>query len=246
LERVEATQSETIGQAADQMAASISGGGLVHLYGSGHSVIPVLEAFPRYGSYVGYHPLTDPRLMWSNVLGPGGVRELLWLEREEGYVANYLQNMPISAGDTVLVFSHGGLNAAPIEAATFASSAGAHVVAITAMDNVTRPSTHSSGHRLSDVAEVVIDTCVPARDALVDVENWDAPVGGASTVVACAITQTLITETAGRLAAAGIRLPTFVSPMADVGASPTRNDEVFAAYARRIHEAHARRLDHEH
>ncbi len=45
---------------------------LVHLFGSGHSVIPVLDVFPRYGSFPGFHPLLDPRLMWSNVLGPGG------------------------------------------------------------------------------------------------------------------------------------------------------------------------------
>jgi uncharacterized phosphosugar-binding protein len=242
LDRVNATQSDRIGKAADQMASSIVGGGLVHLFGSGHSVIPVLEAFPRYGSYVGFHPLTDPRLMWSNVLGPGGVRELLWLEREEGYVANYLRNQPIGAGDTVLVYSHGGLNAAPIEAATYATSANARVVAITALANAVREATHSSGHRLSDVADIVIDTCVPARDALVDVEGWGAPVGGASTVVASAVTQTLVTETAIRLAAAGMRMPTFVSPMADVGDSGPINDDVFNAYARRVQEAHARRL----
>ncbi len=70
-------------------------GGLVHLFGSGHSVIPVMDSFPRYGSFVGLNPLTDPRLMWHNVLGPGGVRELLWLERTEGYVANFLANCPI-------------------------------------------------------------------------------------------------------------------------------------------------------
>jgi uncharacterized phosphosugar-binding protein len=41
---------------------------LVHLFGSGHSVIPVLDVFPRYGSFAGFHPLMDSRLMWTQVL----------------------------------------------------------------------------------------------------------------------------------------------------------------------------------
>ena len=54
---------EAFGQAASRFADSLEGGGLVHLYGSGHSVLPVQEVFPRYGSYVGFNPLTDPRVM---------------------------------------------------------------------------------------------------------------------------------------------------------------------------------------
>ena len=48
--------------------------------------------------------------MWSNVVGPGGARELLWLERQEGYVAVVLQSYRLEARDSMLVFSHGGLN----------------------------------------------------------------------------------------------------------------------------------------
>jgi uncharacterized phosphosugar-binding protein len=76
LDRFAATQSEAL-DTAQSMASVIARGGLVHLYGSGHSVIPVMDAYPRYGSFVGLNPLTDPRLMWSNVLGPGCVRELI-------------------------------------------------------------------------------------------------------------------------------------------------------------------------
>jgi uncharacterized phosphosugar-binding protein len=57
----------------------------IYLFGSGHSVIPVLDMFPRYGSFVGFYPIYDPRLMCFNIVGPGGARELLWLERQEGY-----------------------------------------------------------------------------------------------------------------------------------------------------------------
>jgi len=88
--RIESTQQSAIRQAALHMAGSIAAGRAVHLFGSGHSVIPVLDIVPRHGSFVGFHPIMDPRLMWCNVVGPGGARELLWLERTEGYVANVL------------------------------------------------------------------------------------------------------------------------------------------------------------
>ncbi len=71
-----------IEEAGEILAAAIQAGKRVYLFGSGHSVIPVMDVFPRYGSFVGFFPLYDPRLMWHNVVGPGGARELLcWSAR---------------------------------------------------------------------------------------------------------------------------------------------------------------------
>jgi uncharacterized phosphosugar-binding protein len=236
LERLARSQGETFRRVAGRMADCIAGGGLVHFFGSGHSVIPVLDAFPRYGSFVGLNPLTDPRLMWWNVLGPGGVRELLWLEREEGYVRSFLSNHPIGEGDVLVVFSHGGRNAAPVEGAMYAREQGATVVAVTSLANLAGPPEHSSGLRLADLADLVIDTCVPVEDAIVTLEGWGRPVAGASTIVACAIVGELLARTASELLTRGITLPTFVSPtMAD--ASVESNNAVFEAHRHRLAEA---------
>ena len=118
LAEIEAEEMPRIRKAAKIMALSIRKKGRVYMFGSGHSVIPVLDIFPRYGSFVGFFPLDDPRLMWSNVIGPGGARELLWLERQEGYARVFLQSYPLQKRDVMLVFSHGGLNAAPIDVAS--------------------------------------------------------------------------------------------------------------------------------
>ena len=53
--------------ASSALAATLTGDGLIHLFGSGHSVLPTQETYPRYGSYVGFNPLTDPRVMWHNL-----------------------------------------------------------------------------------------------------------------------------------------------------------------------------------
>jgi uncharacterized phosphosugar-binding protein len=212
---------------------------LVHLFGSGHSVIPVLESFPRYGSYVGLHPLTDPRLMWCSVLGPGGVRELLWLERVEGYIEHYLANEPIARGDVLVVFSHSGRNAAPVEAAMFARGRGVAVIAVTSTANLDRPAGHSSGKRTAELADVVIDTGAPVEDAVLTLEGWGPPVGGVSTILACAAIIEVVTRTAGRLLERGVTLPTFVSPTVP-GASVQSNDAVLDAHRERVARAAAR------
>lgn len=229
LEQVAVQQDAVLDEVSQKMVETLAAGGLVHLFGSGHSVLPTQEAFPRYGSFIGLNPLNDPRLMWHNILGPGGVRELLWLERTEGYIEKFLAHEPLRPGDMMVVYSHGGRNAAPIEAAQYAKAHRLWVVAVTsaATQTLTRP--HSSGLHLAEIADAVIDTGAPIEDAVVPVDGWDRPTAGASTTLAFACTQELIARTSIGLAARGITLPTFVSPTVP-GASVESNDQVFGAY----------------
>lgn len=231
-DRIRSTQLENIRKAGRCAADSIAHGGLVHLFGSGHSVIPVLDVFPRYGSFAGFHPLMDSRLMWFQVLGSGGVRELLKLERTEGYIAEFLSNFKFESIDTMVVYSHGGLNAAPIEVALHAKSLGLKVVTVTSLDNAkVAKATHSSGKKLADLGDVVIDNCCPPVDSLVDVGG--IPVAASSTFAVIAISMALVAETAARLHERGIKFRAFVSPnVATVG--PDNNRQVFDEYIQQV------------
>lgn len=232
LKRIRDTQSTQIEKAAALMVDSVESGGLVNLFGSGHSILPVMDIFPRYGSYPAFRPLVDSRLSWFNVLGSGGVSELLWLERTEGYIRNFLQNYVLRPEDTMVVYSHGGLNAAPIEAALYAKEFGLKVVAVTSAANLeVNRATHSSGKRLADVADVVIDNCVAPEDSLVRIDGWPAPVAAGSTLAVIAISMALTAELASQLAARGIKLPVFVSPN-NRDVPPDNNRQVFAQYSR--------------
>jgi uncharacterized phosphosugar-binding protein len=226
------TQSGNIEQAAALMAESIATGGLVHLFGSGHSVLPVQDIFPRYGAYPGFRPLMDIRLMWTNVLGSGGAKGLLWLERREGYAQVLFENEPIRSADVMLVFSHGGLNAAAIEVALQSKKRGLAVVAVTSMDNYRkREATHSSRKKLADCADVVIDNCCPAEDALVKIDEWKAPVAASSTVATVTISMALVAQVAAELAKRGLHPPVFVSPNVP-GIPKDNNDRVYLEYER--------------
>lgn len=235
VERIRSTQTARLREAGALMAAVIAGGGRVYLFGSGHSVIPVMDVFPRYGSFVGFYPLYDPRLMWSNVIGPHGARELLWIERREGYVAQFLQSYPIGSSDCLLVFSHGGLNAAPIEAAIYARDRGTKVVTVSSLQNARVGKLgHSTGKGLPDLADIAIDNCVEPEDAQVDLGHLEK-VGAGSTVAAVTIAMALVAETGAVLTTNGYPLTTFVSPNVE-GVATDHNLRVFDEYARRWYE----------
>ncbi len=229
LGRIHSTQAGNIRRAAEAMAASISRHNRVYIFGSGHSVIPALDIFPRYGSFVGFFPLYDPRLMWFNVVGPGGARELLWLERTEGYARVFLQSYSLEKGDCMLVYSHGGLNAAPVEVALEAKRKGLTVITVSSHANkAIAKATHSSGKVLSDVADVAIDNCVPPEDSLVDIGRTEK-VGAGSTMAAVFIAMSLVAETGKLLAEKGGPLDTFVSPNVP-GVAKNHNERVFEIF----------------
>jgi uncharacterized phosphosugar-binding protein len=233
LNRINKTQGQKIEMSARAFAKSIQSNGRVFLFGSGHSVIPVLDIFPRYGSFVGFLPILDPRLMWSNVVGPGGARELLWLEQREGYMSIVLQSYRFKATDCLLVFSHGGLNAAPIEVAMEAKRHGLTVVSVSSHENQKqRTAKHSSGKMLVDVSDIAIDNCVPPEDALISIDGVQEKFAAGSTAAAVSIAMSLVAETGALLVKGGGRPLTFVSP--NVGLPPDHNQEVFRAYERFI------------
>lgn len=217
IDKIEATQENAILEAAELCANTIGSGKLVHMFGSGHSILPVQDVFPRYGGYVGWHPLMDPRLMWHNVIGPNDAPGLLWLERVPGYIANFLDNYDFKEGEVMIVYSHGGMNPAPIECALYAKERGLKVIAVTSVDNYKNGAPATYEHdgkkiKLYDVADIVLDNCCSLIDAQVPLQNEPGYVGATSTIGAIAVSQTLASETALRLEKMGHKVEPFVSP----------------------------------
>ena len=233
LAKIHATQQGQLEKAGEVMATAIAARKRVYLYGSGHSVIPVMDIFPRYGSFVGFFPLYDPRLMGSNVVGPGGARELLWLERKEGYAEVFLQSYPLEAGDVIIVFSHGGLNAAPIDAALYAKKKGLTVITVSSLANAkAAKATHSTGKTLPDVADIAIDNCVAPEDSQVDIGRPEKVAAG-STMAVVFVAMSLVAETGARLVAKGHDPVTFVSPNVP-GIEKDHNQKVFQTFSRAL------------
>src|SRR3954468_10679336 len=137
-----AAQTEALDRASRICAEAIGEGGLVHAFGTGHSRIPVEEAFPRYGSYPGFHPMVELSTTFhTQVVGANGQRQAMFIERVEGLAETILQNFDLRPPDAMMVFSVGGTTAVPIEMAMGARRRGLQVIAVTAVEHsLTGPS----------------------------------------------------------------------------------------------------------
>jgi uncharacterized phosphosugar-binding protein len=237
LAKIEETQAEGLAKASRLCADAIAAGRLVHLFGSGHSRIPVEEMFPRYGSYPGFNPIVELSLTFhTQVIGANGQRQAMFIERAEGLAEAILANFELEPPDVMIVFSVGGLSAAPIEIAQGARRRGLPVIAVTSVEHSLGSTPgHSSGTRLLDHADVVLDLCTPPGDALVGVEGLETPVGPGSTIAAVAIANEIKWRTAALLVERGA-MPPVLTSAALVGPERSRQlfDDVYAEHARRI------------
>ena len=177
LQRIEATQADALSEASALCAEAIAAGGLAHAFGTGHSRIPVEELFPRYGSFPGFNPLVELSMTFhTQVVGPNGQRQAMYIERVEGLAEQILANLALAPPDVMIVFSAGGLTAVPIEIAQGARARGLPVIAVTSVaQSLAGEPGHASGTRLLENADVVIDVCTPPADAMVHLDRLRLP-----------------------------------------------------------------------
>ena len=236
ISRVRDNEMGAIEKAADICANSIAGGGLVHLFGTGHSRIFVEEMFPRHGSFAGFHPIVELSLTFHNpVVGANGQRQAMFLEHVEGFGKIILRNFVLKEPDCFLIFSNSGVNEVVIEVAMEAKKKGLPVIAVVSKDHCLNSAPkHSSGMRLPDVADVTIDNGTPAGDALVKIEGLEDLVGPGSTIGAGVVTNTLKVEIADRLTKMG-QPPLVLTSSYFLGeASKKRFDDVYDDYRARV------------
>lgn len=237
LDHIESTQMEAIDRVAESCAAAIADDGLVHLFGSGHSRIPLEEMFPRYGSFSGFHPMAELSMTFhTEVVGNNGQRQAMYIERVEGLAEVILSNFEFGSSDVMIVFSASGRSAVPIEIAIGARSRGLEVVAVTSVaESMAAPSGHSSGTRLLDHVDIVIDIGTPPGDALVAVPGLDTPVGPGSTLANTAIVNEIKVRVAALLVERGIT-PAVLTSGSLVGQQRSDElfDEAYSDYGRRL------------
>jgi len=243
LDRIKATQAGAIEEASQWCADAIAADGLVHLFGTGHSRIPVEEMFPRYGSYPGFNPIVELSMTFhSQVVGANGQRQAMFIERTPGLAEVILSNFAFGPRDVMIVFSASGLSAVPIEVARGAHDRGVRVIAVTSVaQSMSDESGREGGARLLDEADLVIDLCTPHADALVTIDGLDTPVGPGSTVAAVAIVNSVKVRTAQLLVERGA-MPPVMTRASVVGADRSTQlfDAAYRDHARRITRAIAR------
>jgi uncharacterized phosphosugar-binding protein len=236
IERIEATQIEAIDRAAEICAHSIGSGGLVHAFGTGHSRIPVEELFPRHGSFPGFHPIVELSLTnHTQIVGANGQRQAMWLERVEGFGEVILRNFNFGPEDAFIVFSNSGVNAVVVDVALGAKARRLPVIAVVSFDHSAKTTPrHSSRNKLIELADVAIDNCTPAGDAVIEIQGLDDPVGPGSTIGFAAIANAIKSQTAELLVTMG-RPPLVLSSTIFIGdQSAERFDACYDEQSRRV------------
>jgi len=240
LKKVATSQAEAIEEASSWCAEAIAADGLVHLFGTGHSRIPVEEMFPRYGSYPGFNPMVELSMTFhTQVVGANGQRQAMYIERMPGLAEVILSNFGYGPSDVMMVFSASGLTAVPVEMARGARARGLRVIAVTSVAQaMSAEPDEAAGARLLDEADLVIDLCTPPADALCQIDGLDTPVGPGSTLAAVAIVNAIKVRVAELLVERGA-MPPVITRESVVGAERSRTlfDQAYREHARRIARA---------
>lgn len=237
MDKIEETQLENITKAARVMADSIEAGRWVHTFGCGHSTLPVEEMYPRIGGFVGFHPIIElPLSFFTHIVGDMGVHQFIFLERVEGYGNQIMKGYNFDERDTMWLFSHTGINNVNIDVALRSKELGMSVVVFgSAEESMGKKSRHSCGKNIFEIADIVVDSCVPLQDASVDLKNHQDKIGPLSTHAYVSIVWMTITTVAEILADRNVKL--FIHPSHNVPGDTTaheRLDSALAEYKRRI------------
>ncbi len=184
LRQMRETQLGGLEEAAAICARSIGNGGLVFLFGNGHSRMMCEEMTPRQGCYVGWVALVELALSnHANIVGTNGLRAPLHLEKYEGYAEEILKGFQFGPHDAMIVISTSGIRPVIVEMAMGAKSRGLPVIGICSRQHCEQSvPAHSSGKKLIDVADVVLDNGCPPGDCVVELEGLEWRTGPTSTV----------------------------------------------------------------
>jgi len=239
LNQVRQDELDNIERAAETCASSIAQGGLVFLFGNGHSRMMCEEMTPRQGCFTGFVALVELALSnHASIVGTNGLRAPLHLEKYEGYSEEILKGFHFGPHDAFIVISTSGIRPVIVEMAQGAKRRGLPVIGITSRRHCEQsPPAHSSGRKLVDVADIIIDNHCPPGDCIIELEGLEWRTGPTSTVTGGMIINMLRCATAERLLARGFK-PTLLPSHQFVGNTSA------AEQLERFYEAYRTSLKH--
>lgn len=228
LEKVEKEEYKVMKESAQKVSEAIQAGGVIHLFGCGHSHLLTEEVYYRAGGLVPIHPILHEPLM----LHEGAVRSSQF-ERKNDYAGSFMEEQDIREGDVIFVISTSGRNPVPVDVAHIAKGKGAFVVGITSIEySSSQPSRHTGGEHLYDVVDLVINNHAPVGDALLTHEKVKVSFSPSSTVIGSTILNAIFAEAITLMAEKDFEPPVFLS--GNIEGSDEHNQQLIEKYSERI------------
>lgn len=209
LEKVYEVNRENIKIVAEKFAETIEKDNLIQIFGTGHSSLLPIEMYSRAGGLGNVNPMSDP----DSLMNFGGERSGA-LERTSGIADIIYDLYEVKKEDLMVVISNSGRNAMPIEMAMRAKKEGNFTVVLTSLEVSKKAvSRHSSGKKLYEFADIVLDNCSEYGDVCMNVGGYDT--GAVSTITGAFILHTIETEATRILIAKGYKPYIFQSQNID-------------------------------
>jgi uncharacterized phosphosugar-binding protein len=240
LRKIRETQLPAIEQAATICANAIERSGLVFLFGSGHSRMMCEEMIPRQGCFVGFYPIVHlPITTYADIIGPNNLRTPLYLEKYEGYAEEILKGFKVGPHDAMIVISTSGIRPVIVEMALGAKRRGMPVIALCSVSHCRAARAgHSSGKKLTDIADVVLDNQAPEGDCAVEIPGLEWRTGPISTLSGAMLINMLRCATAQKLLERCVKLEMLPSHQfvgtATADAADKQLERFYEAYRRSL------------
>lgn len=225
---IEKDEKEKLKKAAQRIAKSIQNGGVVHVFGCGHSHMLAEELFYRAGGLAPINPILVEDLM----LHKGAVRSSQF-EKRNHFAEQFMDKIRIEPEDVMIVTSTSGRNPVPIDAAMIAREQGAFVIAITSPAySGSQSSRHESGKYLFQATDLTIDNHIEVGDVLIKQDDSGVSFGSGSSVVGMAIINAMIVQAMEDMLKNGFIPPVFKS--GNIDGAEEHNLELVKKYRDRI------------
>lgn len=186
------TQKDNIERCAEIVTECIENGGVVHVFGSGHSVGLGIDITGRVGSLVPIHIMETSDFVTKGIVPLSEFQDKVNIFERRPNVAQKLYALyDIKPQDVFIVISNSGINGLVIDIAALAKEQGHKVIIVTSMKHtMVEDSRHPSGKKLYMFGDVVIDNCGPHGDALLETDT-EAKVCSVSSICNNLIAQSL-------------------------------------------------------
>ena len=208
LDTLEKEQTENIKKAAEILAETTKNNGIIHVFGSGHSVGFSLEMQNRIGSLANVHKIETSDFVLKGKLTLEDFKDPVNIfERRPGMAEKLFDLYNVQNEDCFIIISNSGINGVVIDMAICAKERGNKVIVVTSWQHTSaEDSRHPSGKKLYQLGDVVIDNCGPRGDALIETGKLEKICSVSSITGAC-IAQTLECETVRILKEQGLEAP---------------------------------------
>lgn len=202
IKTVEETQNAMIITVGNVIAEAVKNGRGLYIYDTGHIVDQELRV--RGGGLVllkrfGYD-LVMPTNDCLHERDRSDVNTSM-----EGFAAYAIRKSPMLPGDVLVIGSVSGKSESVVDLAIEAKKFGLITVALTSVEYSSQvASEHSSGLRLFEATDYVLDNCAPAAEGMLEIPGIEAPFGAASGISAALIMWSVCAQVVDKLMEYGI------------------------------------------